>query len=65
MDGSVRNGVEDSLLTFFCLLLSGKERGREGELVPLALGNLQENRGAIEVMEGDERRDFSEAQRGF
>lgn len=27
--------------------------GKEGELVPLAFGNLQENRGVIEVMEGE------------
>lgn len=53
MNGSVGNRVENSLHTIFCLLLSGKERGGSEELVPLAFGNLQENRGSIEVMEGD------------
>ncbi|RMC07092.1 hypothetical protein DUI87_16548 [Hirundo rustica rustica] len=54
MNGSVRSRIEDSLLTVFCLLLPGEEWGGEGEWesVPLVFGKLQENREAIEMIEG-------------
>lgn len=55
MNGSVGSRIEDSLLTVFCLLLPGEEWGGAGELVALVFGKLQENREAIEMMEGDER----------
>lgn len=55
MNGSVGSRIEDSLLTVFCLLLPDEEWGGEGELVPLVFGKLQENREAIEMMEGDGR----------
>lgn len=38
---------------------------REGLLEVLAFGNLQENKRAVELMEGDGKRDLLEVQRGF
>lgn len=50
MNENVGNSVEDNLLTIFCLLQGEK---RAGELVLLAFGNLQEDRGLIAVVEGE------------